>query len=99
MKKKLIVSCIVFSAISAIAWKTLDEKGGASVSKLQGVYIFMFSQPTGEYDYLGTVKAGMTWEGSPVEVMNSILKRAKKQYPDVEGIIFSQSDPEKADAI
>lgn len=73
------------------------EKSHAAVNQVQGVYVFVDCKPIKETQYVGTVKAGVTWSGSYKEVIEKLVKKAKKEYPDAEGIIFNGD--EKADVI
>lgn len=73
------------------------DKSHAAVTKIEGLYIFVSSQPLAPNDYLGTVKAGVTWSGDFKEVIAKLVKKAKKEYPAAEGIIFNGE--EKADVI
>jgi hypothetical protein len=74
-----------------------SEKSHAAVNQVEGLYIFVESKPIAPTDYLGTVKAGVTWSGDFKEVIAKLVKKAKKEYPAAEGIIFNGD--EKADVI
>ena len=66
-----------------------DTKKQAEVNQNQGLYIFIQARPVQEYEVLGTVeKKGIVWNGKPREMLNTIIKRAKRDYPECEGIIF-----------
>lgn len=76
------------------------EKSSATVEQKEGVYIFMFSKPASEYQYLGSVKkTGIVMSGKPEEMFNTLLRRCKKEYPGADGLIFTSVDMEKADCI
>ena len=86
-----IVCIAVFSfSLDAIAGnKDKDTKKQAEVNQSNGVYIFVQSRPVQEYDVLGTVeKHGIVWNGSPREMFKTIIRRAKRDYPECEGVIF-----------
>lgn len=75
------------------SWQTTEpRKDVATVETFQGYYIFMYSKPISEYEYLGTVKSRMTWSNTSDQVMNSILKQVKKEYPRADGLIFRGTD-------
>jgi hypothetical protein len=77
------------------------EKAKAIVIFDQGLYIFILSQPTSQYDYLGTVKKSPmgTWVGFPREMYNGLIQKMKKKYPQADGLIISDIKMRKADAI
>lgn len=77
------------------------KKNTAEVDQYQGVYVFTDSKPVGEYDYLGTVKVSMSLSGQYASVRDALIKKAKKEYPNANGIIFNFKDggTDKADAI
>lgn len=81
------------------SFTTISDKGSAKAEQQQGLYIFMFSKPTTEYEYLGSVKKGMALTGQPEEMLNSMIKKVKKEYPKAEGIVFTSVAMDKADAI
>lgn len=60
---------------------------------------FLLSKPTTEYEYLGSVKKVLAWSGKPEEMLNSMIKKVKKEYPKADGIVFTNIDMDKADAI
>ena len=84
--KKLISILLLFVMTAAVAQV---KKETAEVQIQQGVYIFFCAKPLAEYSVLGTVKkTGLVWTGKPNEMFNTILRRAKKDYPETAGIIF-----------
>lgn len=101
--KKLIVA-IGFLALIIIApsfkeIKPTQDKASATVEQKQGLYIFIMSKPSLQYDYLGSVKKGLALTGQPEEMINSMIKKVKKEYPKADGIIFTSIELDKADAI
>ena len=73
----------------AIARGSKDTKKTAEVNQSQGIYIFIQSRPTQEYEVLGTVeKHGIVWSGKPREMLKIMINRAKRDYPQCEGVIF-----------
>lgn len=75
------------------------NKSLATVEQEQGIYIFIKSKPSAEYQFLGSVKKGIALTGSPEEMFNSMLKKCKKDYPQADGIIFTSAGMDKADCI
>jgi hypothetical protein len=60
----------------------------AEVAKEQGLYIFTDSKPVNDYEYLGTVKIGVS---SPnySNVKKSIINKVKKKHPTANGILMN----------
>lgn len=98
MKTKLFIGLII-AGIFLTAFKMLSDKGSATVDQKEEIYIFICSKPTAEYEYLGSVKKTLAWSGQPDEMLNSMIKKVKKEYPKAEGIIFTSIAMDKADAI
>lgn len=67
--------------------------------KIQGVYIFIRTEPYYDYDYIATVDVKINWSGSSEESFEKAIKKAKKKYPYFNGMIFQSSNFEKADLI
>ena len=63
-------------------------KNTAAVESKSGLLIFTHSKPVSEYEYIATVKSGIVINGYYDEVINSIIKKVKKQYPNADAIIF-----------
>ncbi|HAF30562.1 MAG TPA: hypothetical protein DCG75_16080 [Bacteroidales bacterium] len=107
MKKLL----IVFSALALITLVSATlpgdiDKSIAKVNQSQGFYLFADCDPVAEYEYLGTVKnkVGMSELGVGNDdyetVKGRLIKKAKKEFPDGDGIIFDFSkDKGQADVI
>jgi hypothetical protein len=89
MKKLFIILMTI--AITSLSFKAYEEykKSDARVIQAEGVYIFLQSTPLREYDILGTVKkTGLVWTGQPEEMYRTILRRARRDYPNCEAVIF-----------
>jgi len=100
MKKLMIITFFAFSFLSISAIETSTNKRLAEVNQKEGFLIFMQSQPVAEYEVLGTVKkTGLTWTGSPEELFNTLMKRAKKDYPKADAIIFEDIELNHATCI
>lgn len=84
----------------AAAVKPQTSKALANVDQKEGIYIFMLSKPAAEYQYMGSVeKKGIVMSGKPEEMLNIMLKKARKEYPQADGLIFSELNMYKADCI
>jgi len=98
--KKLILGIIIGVGFTALVGAGVAEyavsKKTAEVNQESGLYIFSDSKPVKEYEYLGTVKV-VTFQGIYKEAIPALIKKAKKEYPSAEAIIYI--DTEKADVI
>jgi hypothetical protein len=75
-----------------------DVKGSTGeVNQIEGLYIFTDSKPVKETEFLGSVKAGVTMSGSYSQIINKIARKARKEYPNADAIIFNGE--EKADVV
>ena len=98
-----IISCItIIVALSVNPVKVVagekNIKKHAEVNKYQGIYIFNNCRPSDDYDELGSVeKKGLMFHhifglfalnSYPREKINIIIRRAKKNYPECDGVIF-----------
>lgn len=86
---------LVFVLISAASLRQPTaydvRKNTAEVEQIQGFWVFIDSKPVTEYDYLGTIN-GTRGRGSfnpqYTVIRDALLKLARKQYPDADGIIL-----------
>lgn len=97
--KRLVVITWVGIALFLTAFKLSVEKDIAIVDQKEGLYIFMLCKPKSEYKYLGSVKKAISWTGQPGEMLNSMIKKVKNNYPEANGIIFTSVDMDRVDAI
>ncbi len=93
--KYLFLICI----ISLTSFIAISEKNAATVEQEQGINIFIKCKPVAEYKYLGTIKKGFALTGQPDEMLNSMIKKCKKEFPESDGIIFTSVDFDKADCV
>lgn len=61
----------------------------AEATQVQGLYIFTDCKPISDYEYLGTVSISVSMSSQYNDVRNSLIKKAKKEYPNSTGIIIS----------
>jgi len=98
--KKIILGIVIGVACTALVGASVENyivsKQMANVEKEMGLYIFTSSKPVMEYEYLGTIKV-TTWAGKYNEDIPALLKKAKKEYPQADAIIYTGT--EKADVI
>ena len=97
---KRVLAILIIACFALVAFKQEKEKGLARVERVDGYYVFIQSEPLGEYDVLGSVKkTGIVISGSPTEMFNTLMKRMKKDYPKADGIIFQDINMEHATCI
>ncbi|MCA4899518.1 MAG: hypothetical protein ACK514_10920 [Bacteroidota bacterium] len=104
MKKVCIGLIIGLTTSFLLSMTTIQEtkKSHAEVDQYQGIYVFTDSKPLKEYEYLGTVKLTLgLGSGQYQNVRNVLIKRAKKDYPQADGLImnFKDGGTDRADAI
>lgn len=97
--KKIIIPILTIAIVASAFTFIEDEKAKATVDQIEGLYVFIKSKPTAENEYLGSVSKALAWSGKPEEMLNSMIKKVKKEYPQANGIIFTSVDMDKADAI
>ena len=100
-KKPIIAFVAGIAIVSLFSFKLIYEakKSTAEAEQQQGLYIFILNKPVLTYDYLGSVKKTLAWSGQPEEMLNSMIKKVKKDHPNADGIIFTTVSMDKADAI
>lgn len=97
MKKNILI--IMLLAIVATAFKT-ETKVKAIPDQEEGIYVFARSTPENKYKSLGKVNMPeVVWNGKPKEMMNTAIRRAKRQFPTCNGIIFQSDNFGKVEAI
>ena len=100
MKKSFIIITVISGIIFLTSFKMTSDFSQANVEQQQGVFIFIMSKPSSKYDYLGTVKPKWVEASTkPEQALNTLLKKAKENYPQCNGIIFTSADMQTADAI
>jgi hypothetical protein len=102
MKKMIIGLLAGIMLVTVVAFKAANyepKKGTSEVELNQGVYIFIHSKPVLEYEYKGTCKLGVTWSGKASEAINGMIKKVKKDFPEADGIIFTDENLWQADAV
>lgn len=94
--KKLILGMIIgvsFTALvgAGIASYSVSKKT-AEVTYRSGLYIYTDSKPVMEYEHLGNVTYKLTMSGKYHEIIPALIKKAKKDYPGAEGIIYTSGE-------
>lgn len=89
MKKLLFSLLVVLSALTFVGFKAISNHASATVDSEQGLFLFVKSKPTEEYDFLGTVKTGAVIPNYKFEtILDILIKRAKKDFPAGDGLIM-----------
>lgn len=97
--KKLLIPIIAIAVLTSAFTLIEDDKAKATVEQMDGLYVFIQSKPDAENEYLGSVKKSLALTGNPEEMLNAMIKKVKKEYPNANGIIFTSVSMDKADAI
>ena len=90
--KKLFFALFMLITFTAMA-QTATNKAAATADQVEGMYIFIKSKPVSETIYLGSVSVGLKITGNP---LGSLIKEAKKKFPDAEALITQEPDLQKA---
>ena len=98
LMKKAIILFLALGVMS-FGYYQSNEKASAQADQREGLYVFMLCKPTKEYNHLGSVKKSMAWSGKPEEMLNSMIKKVKKEYPEADAIVFTDVDMDRADAV
>lgn len=81
------LSLTLMLAFSEIGYK--PNYSTAEVSKIDGFYVFTESKPILPHDSLGTVDLGFVSGTQYDNIRTNLLKRARKNYPNSDGIILN----------
>lgn len=82
----LLCSSFIFCGLPAI------EHSHADVNALENILIFTDCKPLNEFETIGNVKVGFSVSGSYQEIISKLVKKARKDYPTAQGIIFDGND-------
>jgi hypothetical protein len=101
MKKYLIgvAAGIALTVLTAMVQNYQVKKATAEVQSYENILVFTDSRPVMEYEYLGTVK--ITFAKSHNDSRDGLIKKAKSEFPNAEGIIITvrPGQADKADVI
>lgn len=107
MKKKFLIGAAFIAVLSLSAFTGVKmheiKNSSAEVDMIEGYYIFVDAKPIKEFEYLGTVSTGGISFGDSqyTGVRDRLIKKAKKDYPKADALIFSfhSGEKDKVDAI
>ena len=94
MKKLTLI--VAISLISFLTFAKIVTEHLAKPDEVEGYKIFLMSKPVDDYEKLGYLKIGMSWSGKPKELINTLLKKAKKDYPTGDAILISNIEMDEA---
>ena len=103
--KKLLLGIVIGISLTALIGAGVENyvvnKKTAEVATIQNLKVFTDSEPVMEYEYLGTVKNGLSLSGQYQPVRDGLIKRVRKDYPQADGVILHliNGSADKADAI
>lgn len=84
---KLLLSLAAAVVITLTAFKLADTKDHlAKVQRVDGIAVYVLSEPADGYYKLGQVGSGTTSQFN--SMIKNVVKNVKTQYPDAEGAIF-----------
>ena len=96
---------LAFTLLASIVVSAQNNKASATAEQFQGIFVFVDSKPQNEYEFLGTVGKGSSWgkafglQGSEyTDRRDKLVKAAKKEYPQAEGIILHLREGGKDEA-
>ncbi len=95
-----LILLIIAPAISNVSRIQIDHnKNTAIVNQIDNIYVFINCVPSSEYERIGMVAKHFAVTGGNTEMINGLVKKAKKEYSQAEGIIFTSFDFEKCEVI
>ena len=88
MKPLLFLAILFLFVAASVSYEVKPTTG--EVIQIEGMYIFTDCKPVKEYVYLGTVKnSGGINNPQYSNVRDYLIKRAKKEYDDADGLILT----------
>lgn len=97
--KKSILFITAFLLVGLMVAFKPESKGLAIVNQQEGIYIFVQSKPAENAKFLGKINMPeVVWKGKTKEMINTAVRRAKKQFPDCNAVIFTSDNLETAEA-
>lgn len=63
------------------------------INKIDGVFVFSECKPIAPHDTIGEVSAEVSITGEYPELRDKLVRRAKKKFPTLDGIILNINAP------
>ena len=90
--KKLLLFVLLISGSVSYGQEILKQKKDYTICysniKIMGVNIFVDSKPYYNYNVVAKEKVKVDWSGNPYNDLEKVVKKAKKKYPNLNGLIF-----------
>jgi len=103
MKKTLLITLIICSSIFAFGQnlESLNNNNGLcrTTFKLQGIYIFVRSEPVNTYSLVKTIKLKVFIGWDDEKKIERAVKRLKKKNPSFNGLIIRANGSHRVDLI
>lgn len=99
MKRLTVFLLVCFYFLNSNAQEEKNFSLAYVGERINGIYIFVLSEPAQKYEYIATVDVDMNWTGTLSENFEKAIKKAKKKHPYFNGLIFQKKDLSKADLI
>ncbi len=75
MKNIIIVAvALIYFSIVGFNISQAPDHSTATVDRSDGIYIFVMSRPSAQYEVLGTVTKKIAWTGAPEEMLKAESK-------------------------
>ena len=98
MKKTILLSLIILISLFTYGQKKVDYSIAKAGIRISGMYVFIGCEPANDYDYAGDIKVNnFSW--TQTTYFEKLVKKAKKKYPNANGMIFRRNNPQKAELI
>ena len=89
---RLKIFVLGFVVLMATVNFTDNTAKNQAIAKREGdFYLFHLSIPANDYIVVNTIKAGTTWSGSPDQLFDNLIKKAKKEGIKFDGLIISDN--------
>ena len=86
--------------LSAFTILINSEHSKAIVTQREGIYIFIAATPEADFDVIGSVKVGaVVMSGKNDDLLNTLIKKARKEYPTAEGVMMNDVNFDHCDVI
>lgn len=103
MRKVILCFCMGILLLSFSKIEFQPKSTTADVQKLNGMAVFIESEPVLDYESLGEIKYEGTFgvSGQYQEVRDALIRKARKKHKDADGIIirFCNGCTDRADVI
>jgi hypothetical protein len=97
MKKK---GMLFLFFLGLFAYKFEPNKDLARVEQIEGIYVFVYAKPSGNYKFIDKINMPeFVMNGKAYEMIRTAVRRCKKQHPTANGVIFTNDNLSKAEAI